>query len=338
MEEYNHVLVINLPNRLNKMNHVIQQLIKVNLHQNIIRINAYNEIYAEQNKFKYITLRARDNIKSSNNSIVLPNYQSLACCLSHRKTWKYIIDHDLPFAIIVEDDIEIINIEKFLFQYNHSLRILENYNDKDLKMMITLNSKPMKNLDPKFFKYDLENIFFDEIKKNGNICYTNYGKQFSHSFFNYHYSNLNYNELASSICKKKQNNKFGIITKPFIGTHFYIINQKMAKYLYHNFSLFTYQLDIELGYHFQKVFNQSHVILGYNIETDSIIQSKNFESDIQFKIFTPILISIYLKLPLDVCTNIWEFIPYHFRANTKNKIYCSELNETKCLNMKVRFI
>ncbi len=31
----------------------------------------------------------------------------LACSLSHMKLWEYIIDHDLPAGIILEDDIEI---------------------------------------------------------------------------------------------------------------------------------------------------------------------------------------------------------------------------------------
>ena len=114
------VLLINLLDRPKRLHNAIKNLKKINLAENIIRIDACDKKTAKKIYYKFISEVAYDNItKKLENTLILPTWGSVGCAISHIKSLKYIMDNKIEYAIIVEDDIEVIDIKKFLLKFEN---------------------------------------------------------------------------------------------------------------------------------------------------------------------------------------------------------------------------
>lgn len=138
-------LIINLNNRPNRLISCIQELKKVNLNDKITIIDAVTPDLIKDNLSSYITIEALNNIKNPKNTLIIPNYTSIACAESHKKCWKYIIDKNIKDCIIIEDDIKINDVEKFKFDLQNIINLNCQYNGNtssvDTGLFITFNSK-----------------------------------------------------------------------------------------------------------------------------------------------------------------------------------------------------
>lgn len=269
-----HKLIINLHNKYKKLVHTYQELEKVNLNDITTRIIACNEVEAKTNGYKYLTPKAYANIKNLKSTVIIPNYRALACAMSHIKCWKYIIDNNIEDCLIIEDDVEITDIELFKINYNNINEIIKkNKNNKAL--FITMNSKLIEL-----------NDIYDDIYNSSGILINKYNDG----------KNIYYKENIKQICNV------------FTRTHFYYVNNKMAKIFYNELNNIDYQIDIEIGllakkyrYYYDKLF--------LNIQTNSIIQSKNFISSVQFYNITINEIISIFNINYDVASLIYDNIP-----------------------------
>ena len=117
--------VINLENRPKRLIHTLKELKKVNLSKEVTRIEACNKKNAEKLKFNFINKEIKNNIKNTNNTFMIHNYNALACAISHISTWQYIIDINISF-LIIEDDIKINNVNQFNYDYNDLIDLIKN--------------------------------------------------------------------------------------------------------------------------------------------------------------------------------------------------------------------
>ena len=133
-------IIINLENRPNRLINTINELSKVGLSDEIIRINACNNIFANKIKFNFINEEVYNNIKNPKNTFMISNFKALGCAISHLKCWKYIINNNINHAFIIEDDIEINDVSQFMFDY-HNLLELVNSNKLNKSLFVSFNSK-----------------------------------------------------------------------------------------------------------------------------------------------------------------------------------------------------
>ena len=273
-------IVINLHNRQDKFNNTINELRKVpKLSDFVIRFEAITSEKAKDKCYNFLHKDAFINIENVQNTNIIPNYSAVGCALSHIECWKYIVDNHISDCIIIEDDIEIVNKDHFLVDYNNLLNTIKKNNFSNIKrsMFITFNSKIFPYL-PSTNKF-VNNKGFNCIK---------------------------------------------FLNTPFIGLHFYYLNNKMANYLLKKLKKIKYQLDIEIGILASIVYpniQYSDPIFG-NIPSNDIIQSKKFSSDIQYYniSFQEISEFLYLyKIPDDVSKLIYEYIPECFKINRKDE-------------------
>ena len=276
--------IINLQNRPEKLIHTYNELRKITKFDFVTRVEAETPDSVMKRDWHNIILHkdAFNNIRNPQNTNILPNWESVACFFSHYKIWKRVIESNLQECIIIEDDIQITDIDSFLMDYNNFINtIKKNYNEHNIAMFITFNSKKFSSL-----LSDREPIFFNNLGLNG----------------------------------------IKFINAPFCGTHFYYINNPMAKFLIENIKIIKYQLDIELGILAKKKYNNRLGINPYifcNIPDASITQSEDFKSDIQYhslKLFElkNILFLINSNFSEDICKIIYDFIPNCFKIIRKN--------------------
>ena len=201
----------------------------------------------------------------------MPTWGSVACAISHMECYKYIIDNNLKFGIICEDDIEINDIKKFKISLQQGINIvnkcLQEVKSTSRNILITFNS--------------------EKIKLNSDN--------------NYYSEKINVN---------RDNKYLEKISGPFKNTHFYIINYNMAKNLYYNLKSFIYQIDIQIGFLIKRVLSLygSYNHLLYNFKNCGIIQSKQFKSDIQYHFITLEDIQC-IEFSNDILHNILSFLP-----------------------------
>ena len=282
------VYLINLYNRPERLISSIKELKKINLSKTIKRIEACTPNEAIVNQGEYLTKKAYNNIKNTYSTIILPNYKSLACGISHIETWREIMKSQENEAFIVEDDIIINDSELCKIELNRMNTLIRNI------------SRQEKKLKPIFITFN------SNINTNTNIILNE----------TYYYDNINPSDHNGIYFKK--------ITDKFIGLHFYYINRPMIKYLLEQFYIYrlTYQIDIQFYTYISNFnFHNSHI---YNLSTNSIIQSKKFISDIQWFNYRPNSLSIVLKLPIDISENIYKFITNFTKRNNEilfNNVY-----------------
>jgi GR25 family glycosyltransferase involved in LPS biosynthesis len=273
-----HKLIINLPNRQNRLINTINELRKVGLSDIVSIFEAKTPEYSKKNFFNILHKDALLNIKNPKNTNIIPNYKAVACAFSHLKCWEYIMDNDIKNCLIIEDDIEIIDKEIFLMDYNNMLEYINKSNINNKAIFISFNSED--------FNCEYLNI-----------------------------QNINNNEFYS----KNGYNGIKKLNRPIIGTHFYYINKKMARYLISSLKKIKYQIDIEIGLLSMIKENFDKTRIFGNIICKSIIQSKKYVSDIQnYLISVNEMNSVFLfKIDANLCKIIYDYIPKMYKTDRK---------------------
>lgn len=281
------ILLINLYNRPDRLLNSLEQLRKVNMSDFITRIEACNEDYAKLNMYKYLTIKAFQNIQNIQNTMIIPNFRALACALSHIKCWQYLLDSQNKGCFIVEDDITISKPHKFQFELEQVKNIVNKISDKSKEVFISFNSKQVKIDDD---NYTINYYIPPEF----------------HNYRGYeYYNNRNVNH--------QDNHNLEVIKYPIVGTHFYYISKGMAKYLVEKLNKITYQIDIEIGLLAGKNTNPDRKNLFLNLKTNSIKQNIKFKTDIQYYNIDENELCSVLNLPFDVIKIIYDFIPQCFK-------------------------
>ena len=122
------ILLINLETNDNRKQHSMEQFQKCNLDRNVHIIKATNPQEAKTLKYNYISQYANTNLeKNFKNDAILPTWGAVGCAISHSRCWEYIIEQDLPYALICEDDIEITDTDIFLFSVNKAIMYHKNF-------------------------------------------------------------------------------------------------------------------------------------------------------------------------------------------------------------------
>lgn len=133
-------IIINLPNRPERLINTLNQLRAVNLSDFIILFEAKTPEYAISNFHHILHEDAYSNIKNTKSTTIIPNFNSVACALSHINCWKYIIDNNLYDCIIIEDDIEFEDPQLFKIAYSKFISKIKKFTNNQ-KQFITFNSK-----------------------------------------------------------------------------------------------------------------------------------------------------------------------------------------------------
>lgn len=134
-----NVYVINRADRPLRFAHTVEQLRRVNLHRNITRIEAVSPKEAEANRFEWVTERAAQNIKRGGvRTDIVPTWAAVACARSHMRCWRRAIDSQMhPLTLIVEDDIEFTDPDRFRYMLNKARIAIEmnvdSYHENDHK-------------------------------------------------------------------------------------------------------------------------------------------------------------------------------------------------------------
>ena len=133
------IFLINLKKRPERLISSIKELSKVGLTDYIIRKEGCNEEKSKRLKYEYITKDVVDNI--DNNLIstnILPTWGAVGCAISHIEIWKMMVEDNIKFALIMEDDNCIYNIDKFKWVYQ---AVLKKMRKSDyISYFISLNS------------------------------------------------------------------------------------------------------------------------------------------------------------------------------------------------------
>ena len=152
-----HIFLINLNERPERLANTISQLEQVNLDNIIIRQKAYDPDKAKSIKHQYINEDIEFNISDQlTNMKVLPTWGALGCAISHFQCWKNIVEMNLEYAIILEDDNQIIDESKFKYRYNAANDLMKRNND--IKLLISLCSKTQENYRISYINND-ENLY-----------------------------------------------------------------------------------------------------------------------------------------------------------------------------------
>lgn len=269
--------LINLPERTERLYNSIEQLRKVDLDDMITIVKAVTPEQAQQQQFHYLSKTGYQNIQNPKNSILIPNYQALACSISHRNCWKHMILHEIEEAFIIEDDIEISNSNFFRFELEQMMDVIEEHSHKAIYILFNGTYVENNNNDSNYFSLSHTESLHQTLIQYGG------------------YTDIKY---------------FPYIDYSVKGSHFYYLNLKMASFLLNKLRHIQYQLDIEIS-NLAKVYS-CHLFL--NIESSSIYQSEQFPSDIQFHLISRDDISKLFNFNLDLSENIWSYLPTCFRA------------------------
>jgi len=284
----NHsLLLINLHNNSERLINALNNLRKCNLNEFVVRKEACTVKRAKKEYHKYINTIAYNNIHNLRNTLILPTWGAVACAISHLECYKYIIDNNLEFGIICEDDFEIVNLNMFKMALSQGLDIIAKFRNSDSnlnrKIIITFGSK--------------------QIDLQENINYQNYG------YMNFPIVNNETDNLEN-------------IINPFIGTQFYIVNYNMAKKLYNNLKPLIYQIDIQIGLFIKRLSYTYNYDVYFNFKNAGIIHSKKFKSNVQYYFIKQEDLE-FLNLSGDVINHILTFLPNN--DNTQKAVQNSNI-------------
>lgn len=133
-----NIIIINRKDRPKRLISTLNELSKISeldFNINIICKNACLPNIAKQLRYHFLDIKAYDNIlNSKNNSVVIPTWGALGCSISHYESWEYIIDNNLEYAMIIEDDISFDNL--FI---NYLNKLLKKFKKKKLQIVIYLD-------------------------------------------------------------------------------------------------------------------------------------------------------------------------------------------------------
>ena len=264
------IFLINQKKNPDRLIYSINQLSKVGLTDYIIRKEACSVERAKRIKYEYITKEVYNNIENNLISCnILPTWGAVGCAISHIEIWRMMIDENIKYALIMEDDNEIYDIETFQWSYQNALRKIQK--SEYLSMIISLCSNI--NNENKIFVEDniyVPNNFFtgtsfyfisfsaakDLLKKINTLR-----MQIDLEIANVFLHNNNMDKLKLRIYDKsgiKQNKKFGS------SVQFYFITVEEL------YNLFNIPLEIvEKIYFFlpnknNLVYDQAYNLNGYN--------------------------------------------------------------------------
>ena len=97
--------LINLNKRPKRLIFSINQLTKVGINDYIIRKEACSVERAKRQKYEYISEEVYNNIENNLVSCnILPTWGSVGCAISHIEIWRMIVDENIKYALIMEDD------------------------------------------------------------------------------------------------------------------------------------------------------------------------------------------------------------------------------------------
>tara|TARA_Y200000002_G_C22659185_1_gene654912 strand:+ start:229 stop:1023 length:795 start_codon:yes stop_codon:yes gene_type:complete len=117
------IFLINLKKNTDRLIYSLNELSKVDLNEYITRKEACDVDRAKKLKYEFISEKVEDNIdKELLSCEVLPTWGAVGCAISHLEIWKMIVDDNIKFALILEDDNEVYDIDKFKWCYYDALK------------------------------------------------------------------------------------------------------------------------------------------------------------------------------------------------------------------------
>nr|QDY52209.1 glycosyltransferase family 25 [Mimiviridae sp. ChoanoV1] len=125
MKKKNHppIFLINKKDRPERLINTINELSKVGLTDYIIRKEACGIERAKELKYEYLNQDIYNNIENNLISCnLLPTWGAVGCAISHIEIWNMMIEENIKYAIIMEDDNKIYDKDKFLWNYNDALK------------------------------------------------------------------------------------------------------------------------------------------------------------------------------------------------------------------------
>lgn len=319
------ILVINLPQRKERWNSCLNEIDKINeIINKIYKIRAFDCNYAEVNKYNYITKKAYYNIVDTKTNEILSTWGSVACAISHIFCWKYIIEKNLDYALICEDDIKIesdelcFDIMEMLFHCkknkNNNLVFFDSKINNVCNSNVIYNNTAINNMSG-YSNFEYNNSTYNTTNNtpNNSTSYTN-----DHTTYNltnntpnntsFYYTDNHINLNITNL--EKVNNKK--IKK----THLYLINRDTAKILLENILPLTHPIDIQISKILSKKF-----LLNINAlnKITNLSSQHNFLSDVKY--FKPNLnfIKNLFKNTFDtygsICELIYKKLDYNFLYN-----------------------
>jgi len=152
------LLLINLKNRPERLKNTLKILEELNICDFITRVNACDKDEVIKHKFRYMNYLTYKNITGNIiSTFIPPTWGAVACGLSHKKCWRYIVKNNLNYAIICEDDLLISDKNKFLFSFNMAKHFLNISSNSGSINMILFGSE----------YYDAEN---ENMENNNMTC------------------------------------------------------------------------------------------------------------------------------------------------------------------------
>lgn len=274
-------IIINLPNRPKRLIHTIDQLRKVNLSDFIILFEAKTPEYAKSNFHSILDKAAYKNIKNTTSTTIIPNFNAVACALSHVNCWKYIIDNNLDDCIIIEDDIEFDDPELFKIEYYKFIERISSFAD-NTKLFVTFGSK--------IFPCNFDRSPYRNYESYKNPSYDSYGfNTIKNPFTGLHFYYLN-----KSMAK------------------FLYSNVKRLKYQ------LDLEIGILASKYFH--FNLYDEFKFMNFNSKEIKQSNKFKSDIQYHpISIEEMINIFDKIPSTIVYTIYNYIQNCYKVNRSDE-------------------
>ena len=120
------IYLINQKKRPERLISAINELSKVGLSEYIIRKEGCSPERAKTRKYDFLTECVVENIENRIFSCGLhPTWGSVGCAISHMELWNNMIENNVRYALIVEDNIKIFDADKFLWSYNSGLKLIK---------------------------------------------------------------------------------------------------------------------------------------------------------------------------------------------------------------------
>jgi len=263
--------------------------------QNIHRFQAITPEFAKANALGFVTYEVFNNIENTmTNENIHPTWSSVACGLSHSSIWQHILHNtDIPYALVVEDDIEIVSSSKFSFKFHEMVSLME----------MNRKKKMLKNDETASMI-----IQFDGLKLSQ-----------THSF-------MTSKETAKlNQLHKPLNDYVSLVKHKTIFTHAYLINREACSRLLDWIFPFKHQLDIELSLLSQKnmdIMDYFH----FNCVDAGTRQNPSFPSQVQYRYYKKDewrLVFQNSRLPENCLDLIYAFLPIrkggYFKASSSQQ-------------------
>ena len=142
------IYVINMSSSSDRFNYISQQLEQQNL--SFKRIPGVDVKERQDLKNKYYS-KVRNKLGYHK---TLTDGE-IGCYIAHRNAWKAILDDDIDFGLVLEDDAYLKENLKFILDNLHNLK-----SDWDILKLADLSTKPRKGTNiEKFQKFDIQSYY-----------------------------------------------------------------------------------------------------------------------------------------------------------------------------------